>query len=278
MLFLCLTVLSSSAISLVMRFSANRVSGKLSMLFFNYLTCSLLGAAYAGFNLICPEVPGFSTTVSLGAVSGVLFLSGFVLFQWSTSANGVVLSSIFMKLGLLVPMVLSALLFREFPTWVQLIGFCIALVSIVLINLKKGQTGSRQLWPLVATLLTCGGADFMTKVFEVFGPAALSEQFLFYTFAVALALCGILVAFKKERPGLRDAFFGVAIGIPNFFASKFLLLSLTKLPAVVVFPSFSIATMLIVTLAGVLFFKERLQKLQWIALIGILIALLLLNI
>ena len=42
MLFLCLTVLSSSAISLIMRLSANRVSGKLSMLFFNHLTCSLL--------------------------------------------------------------------------------------------------------------------------------------------------------------------------------------------------------------------------------------------
>mgnify|MGYP002511540765 CR=1 FL=1 len=73
-------------------------------------------------------------------------------------------------------------------------------------------------------------------------------------------------------------FFGAAIGIPNFFSSKFLLLSLADLPAVVVFPSFSIATMLVASLAGVLFFKERLEKRQWFAVLFIILALLLLNI
>jgi drug/metabolite transporter (DMT)-like permease len=53
---------------------------------------------------------------------------------------------------------------------------------------------------------------------------------------------------------------------------------LQDLPAVVVFPSFSIATMLVATLAGVLFFKERLEKRQWLAVLFIILALLLLNI
>ena len=77
---------------------------------------------------------------------------------------------------------------------------------------------------------------------------------------------------------MREFFFGAAIGIPNFFSSKFLLSALAELPAVVVYPSFSIATMLITTLVGVLFFRERLRKLQWLALVAILVALLLLNI
>ena len=72
--------------------------------------------------------------------------------------------------------------------------------------------------------------------------------------------------------------FGAAIGIPNFFSSKFLLRSLADLPAVVVYPSFSIATILITTLVGVCFFKERLRKLQWLALAAIVAALFLLNI
>jgi multidrug transporter EmrE-like cation transporter len=118
----------------------------------------------------------------------------------------------------------------------------------------------------------------MSKVFKVFGPEALSNQFLFYTFAFALLLCIGLVVCKKERPGIRELLFGAAIGIPNFFSAKFLLLSLQDLPAVVVFPSFSIATMLVATLAGVLFFKERLEKRQWFAVLFIILALLLLNI
>ena len=278
MIFLCLAILSSAAISLLMRISAGKISAKLSMLSVNYLVCALLGAAYGGFDLLCLNAPGFSTTVALGAVSGVLFLGSFVLFQRNTAENGIVLSSIFMKLGLLVPMAVSVLFFHEIPTWTQIVGFCIAVAAIVLINLKNEGGGSRFHWQLLVMLLMCGGADAMSKVFEMVGPAALSDQFLFYTFVVALVLCVAMVIHKKERPGIRELLFGAAIGVPNFFSSKFLLLSLKDLPAVVAFPSFSIATMLIVTLAGVILFKERLQKLQWLALIGIIAALLLLNI
>ena len=278
MIFLCLAIFSSCAISLFMRISANRVSAKLSMLSVNYVICSLLGASYAGFDLICPDVSGFSTTLALGIVGGILFLASFILLQRNTVRNGIVLSSVFMKLGLLVPMILSVLVFRELPTWTQVVGFCIALLAIVLINVKKGNPASRFHWELLVLLLTGGGADAMSKVFEALGPAALSNQFLFYIFAVALVLCVALVIYKKERPGLWEVLFGVAIGIPNFFSSKFLLRSLADLPAVVVYPSFSIATILITTLVGVCFFKERLRKLQWLALAAIVAALFLLNI
>jgi multidrug transporter EmrE-like cation transporter len=68
------------------------------------------------------------------------------------------------------------------------------------------------------------------------------------------------------------------IGVPNFFAAKFLLGALTKLPAVVVYPSFSVGTMLLVTLTGVAVFRERLSRGQWVALAAIIVALVLLNI
>jgi len=278
MVFLCLAVLSSCAISLFMRISTDKVSARLSMLSANYLICALLGAFYAGFDLVCPAISGFSTTVALGALGGVLFLASFMLFQWNTAENGIVLSSVFMKLGLLVPMLLSVLVFRELPTQPQIVGFCIALVAIVAINGKKEAGASHIRWGLVMLLLLGGGADAMTKVFEVLGPGGLANQFLFYIFFVALVLCLALVAYKKERPGIWELLLGAAIGIPNFFSSKFLLRSLADLPAVVVYPSFSIGTMLITTLVGVLFFRERLQKHQWLAMAAIVAALFLLNI
>jgi len=278
MVFLCLAVFSSAAISLLMRLSASRITARLSMLGVNYIVCTLLGAAYANFDLWCADVPGFSDTLLMGVVSGFLFLGGFVLCQWNTNHNGIVLTSVFMKLGLLVPMLLSVVLFREFPSWVQMIGFAIALVAIVLINVKTGGRKERFRWQLLLMLLMCGGSDAMSKIFEAWGTESLSNQFLFYTFAVALVLCAVLVICKKERPGIWELLFGAAIGVPNFFCSKFLLLSLKGLPAVVVFPTFSIGTMLITTLVGVLFFKERLGKLQWIAMAAIIAALLLLNI
>ena len=74
MLFLCLAILSSSAISVLMRFSAGKISAKLSMLSFNYLICAFLGAAYAGFDLLRPDISGFPLTVAFGFISGIFYL------------------------------------------------------------------------------------------------------------------------------------------------------------------------------------------------------------
>jgi len=278
MVFLLLAIFSSAMISILMHISSSRISANLSMLAVNYLICTLPSAAYTGFRPVSPAQPGFSVTVWLGIISGVLYLTGFVLFQRNTGKFGIVLSSVFMKLGLLVPVAMSMLLFHETPTPVQTAGFCIALFAIILINLKKEAGNSRFGFGLILMLLMCGGCDAMAKVFEMLGPPALSDAYLFFTFAVAFGLCLGLVLCKKEKPGLQEIVFGSLIGIPNFFSSKFLLGALTKLPAVVVYPSFSVATMLIVTLTGVMAFREHLTRQQWFALGAIIIALILLNI
>lgn len=278
MLFLILAVLSSAMVSIVMRVSSDKVTANLSMLAVNYLICSFLGAVYAGFQLWPSDVPGFTTTLGLGAIDGALYLSGFAFLQANVRKNGVVLSSVFMKLGLLIPILLSLVVFHEIPTAAQAAGFILAVIAIVLINLKK-DTGSKGFsMGLILLLLMGGCCDSMAKIYEVFGEPALSEQFLLYTFVVAFALCVGMVIWKKECPGVWELMFGILISVPNFFSAKFLLLALGRLPAVVVYPSFSVATLLCITLAGVAVFRERLGKLQWVALTAIVAALVLLNI
>ena len=278
MLFLILAVLSSAMVSIVMRVSSDKVTANLSMLAVNYLICSFLGALYTGFQLWPSDVPGFTTTLGLGAIDGALYLSGFAFLQANVRKNGVVLSSVFMKLGLLIPILLSLVVFHEIPTAAQAAGFILAVIAIVLINLKK-DTGAKGFGMGLILLLLLGGCcDSMAKIYEVFGEPALSEQFLLYTFVVAFALCVGMVIWKKECPGVWELMFGILISVPNFFSAKFLLLALTKLPAVVVYPSFSVGTMLLVTLTGVAVFRERLSKVQWIAMGAIVAALILLNI
>lgn len=277
MLYLILAFMSSATIAIVMRLSSHKVTGPFSTLAVNYVVCALMAACYAGFDLF-PAADGLPTAIGMGAATGVLYLSGFVLMQWSTRQNGVVLSSVFMKLGLLVSMVCSILVFGETPTWLQAVGFVLAVGAIVLINLKTGGERASSKWMLILLLLAGGGGDVMAKVFETWGNPALADPFLFYVFLIALLLVTVLVIVKRERPGAKDLLFGTLIGIPNFFSAKFLLMALGKLPAVIVYPTFSVATILVVTLAGVLFFKERLARRQWIALAIILAALVLLNI
>lgn len=277
MIYLCLAIISSAMTAVIMRLSAHKVTANISMLAMNYLTCLLLAAVYAEFRVFSFARTGFPMTVTMGLFNGVLYLLGFVLLQYNTRKNGVVLSSVFIKLGLLVPIVLSIFLFREMPTWVQSIGFVLAVGAIILINYEKGTsiTGSKP--TLILMLLAGGSGDAMSKVFEVYGPAGFGDTFLFYTFVSAGILCLLLVLYKKERFDKTALFFGVLVGIPNFFSAKFLLMALSYLPAVIVYPTFSVATILVVTLAGTALFKERLRKNQWVALMVILAALVLLN-
>lgn len=278
MIYLILAIACSTLISVIMRISSDKVTGNVSMLAMNYLMCVVVAALYTGLDQLFPQVAALPGTLAMGAVHGILYLSSFVLFQHNVKKNGMVLSATFMKLGLLVPIVLSVILFGELPGVLQIIGFVIAVAAIVLINWSSDRSDLRMGAGLVVLLIAGGAGDAMSKVFEVYGSSALSSQFLFYTFLVALILCVGLVILKKERPGRNEVLFGLLIGVPNYFSARFLLLSLASVDAVIAYPTYSVATLLAVTLIGVLLFREKLAKRQWIAIGMILVALALLNI
>ena len=278
MVYLLLAILCSALISVLMRWSTEKVSGSTGMLAMNYLMCTVLAAVYTGGKGISGGMMGLSGTVCMGVFNGVLYLSGFVLLQIMIKKNGVVLASTFQKLGLLVPMVLSVCLFGEVPALWQVVGFALALAAIVLVNAGDKESGAGKKAGLILLLLICGGADAMSKVFEQLGDPRWSEHFLLITFVTATLLCFALMFAKRERLGKWGILFGLVLGIPNYFSARFLLRSLEHVAAVVVYPTFSVGVILMVTAAGVCLFKERLSKRQWIAVTIILLALILLNI
>ncbi len=280
MIYLLLAILCSALISTVMRISTERIKGNISMLAINYLMCLVLALLHTGVRGLFPSSPALPATIGFGIVSGALYLCGFLMFQFCVRRSGMVLSSIFMKLGLLVPMLLSIFLFGEIPSTVQVLGFILAVGSIILIN--SGEKGDSKCGrfgiSLILLLLAGGSCDATNKIFEELFPAELSSQFLLYTFAFALIFCLILMLCRGERPGKWEILFGILIGLPNYYCSRFLLLSLGSVPAVIAYPSFSVGTILLVTLTGLFVFREKLSSRRWIALGIITLALVLLNI
>ena len=67
------------------------------------------------------------------------------------------------------------------------------------------------------------------------------------------------------------------MGVPNFLSSRLLLAALTELPAFLVYPSYSVGVILIVSLLSFFLFQERLGRRQLAAVGMILAALVLLN-
>lgn len=275
---LILAIASSALVSITMRFSGSKIKNNLSMLAVNYIMCTFLAWVYMGFGSLYPVVDGSQTAAVFGAVNGVLYLAGFVLLQRNIRTNGVVLSATFIKLGLLVSMAVSVIFFGERPEIWQWAGFALAVTAIVLMNYRPGEGKTGNLAGLLLLLLAGGGGDAMSKVFEELGNPALSDYFLVVTFGTALLFCLILCKAGKEKMGRWEVLFGLLIGIPNFFSAKFLLGALQDIAAVIVYPVYSVATILTVTVTGILVFREKLEKKQWLALGMILVALVLLNI
>lgn len=279
MLSLILAIASSAMVSIIMRLSDRKVTGNIAMLTVNYLMCLVVSAAYAGFGNLFPAADGLPGALLMGSINGLLYLGGFVLLQINVRRNGVVLSSTFMKLGLLVSIAVSVLFFHEVPDVLQVIGFVMAVAAIILINFKKSEEGTAGFkLGLILMLLAGGMGDAMAKIFGELGNPDLEPQFLMYTFLMALILCTGLMLYKKQLPGKWEILFGLLIGVPNYFSAKFLLGALESIAAVIVYPVYSVATILVVSMTGVLAFKERLEKRQWIGMGLILVALVLLNV
>ena len=191
-----------------------------------------------------------------------------------------------MKLGIMVPLVISILLFKEMPTVIQVIGFMIAITAIVIINMKdktehnisaKVKERSSIKLGLILVLFGCGMADGMSKIYQELGTDKFEELFLVCTFVVAFLLSVVLVKIKKQRYTKNELLYGALLGIPNYYSARFLLKALGEVPAVVAYPTFSIGTIAVITLTGVLVFKEKLNKRQLVAIGLIAIAVVLLN-
>ena len=278
MFFLILAILGGSALSIMMRMSEGRVKSKISMLAVNYITCILLCGVHMNFDLAI-EADGSGFALGLGMITGVFYVVSLLLMQLNIRKNGVILPSVFSRLGgLLVPLAVAICFFGESPTVLQIIGAVIAGVAIVAINAGSEKAAVTSVLPLFALLLSDGLATTMSTVYEKMGASELGTQFLFYTFGTALLICLVLILKNGERFGLPEILFGLSIGIPNFYASRCLLQALETVPAFIAYPTRGVACIVVVSLAGILMFHEQLRKRQWAAIGAILVSVALLNV
>ena len=280
MIYLVLAVASSAAISIAMRASEKHVKNEIAMFMSNYLVCMALS-----FGFMENKAQFISTTASsgltilLGGLSGVMFLANFLFYKYNMKHNGVVMSATFMKLGVLVPTIMAVTVFGEMPRMTQVIGIFVAIGAIVLINFEKDalSEGKHMLF-LILLLLLSGFTDSMANVFDKIADPTQKDTYLLATFGTAFLITVILAYAKKIKVGKMDFLFGALIGIPNYFSSRFLILSLQEIDAVLVYPTYSVATMITIAVAGILIFREKISPKKLCALGLILLALVLLNV
>lgn len=277
MIDLLLAIACSAMISVIMRIGEKYVRNEMAMFLSNYVVCVLTALLYVDRSKVVPQ-ESVPLLLFLGIVTGALYLVSFVLLKFNMRHNGIVLASTFMKLGVLVPTLLAVLVFRETPTWLQIAGIVLALTAIVIIHFEKDalSEGNKKIWLLIL-LLFGGMGDAMSTVFERIGDPAGKDWFLVLTFGTSLVFSAAAVVIGKEKISGKDLLFGVLIGVPNYFSARFLLRALGSIDAVIVYPTYSTATMIAIAVVGVLVFGEKISRKKAVALGMIVLALCLLN-
>ena len=277
MLFLILALVFSAVLALVLKYL--NTSSPYGVYLDNYIPCALLA-----FATLQPKTlyNGDATPCWLGAITGLVYLASLAANGYSIHKNGAILSSVFTRLGVLVPIGLSVTLFGERPTLLQGLGVALAVVAAVGMNGLPGKTAAPAqskvyLLPLVLTLLLNGTADAMSKVFNQLGRRQDDGLFMFYIFLFAGLATLVLLLRERQTITRRDVFFGILAGVPNFLSSRLLLAALGELPAFLVYPSYSVGVILVISVASFFLFRERLNRRQLGAAGMILGALVLLN-
>jgi drug/metabolite transporter (DMT)-like permease len=270
MSYLLLAVLCSASIALAFRLSEKRKQERLTLTIGNYMVATLV----AGVMLIYrnSQTSIFSTyrtellpVLILGVLTGALFFATFMVYQRSVGSRGAPLAGAFAKMGTLVPMSLSLILWKETLSVFQYIGLGVALMAMLLMSVSLTKLDWRKIHLLLWGLLLMGGlADFSNKIFQGLFPLMLKEWFLWWIFFSALIFSSMTQLLLKKPWRWADWRWGLLIGVPNIFSSFFLIMALTTLPASITFPLFSTGTLLVIQSVSRWVYKERLSvQDQW---------------
>lgn len=284
MIFLFLAILSSASIALILKSSESRDLNRYAVTSANYVAAFTISIIFSlkSSSVSFDPGPSLYSAVIIGLFGGVLYFLGFIFIQKSIRENGVGITGAVAKTGIILPVILSMVLWKEIPNFLQSAGVILSITAIVMINISPREINSTKSInkTIILLFLIVGFAEFSNKLFEIYGGSDYKAVFLFVVFFTAfwVSLFFTLKGVKKGRKVTKtDILTGLMVGIPNMFASYFLIESFNYYKASVVFPTVSSGTILLINAGGFFIFGERLKRKDIFAVLMIIAAIVLMN-
>lgn len=305
MIYLFLAILCSSSIALLFKYTETKGLNRYAVTTMNYVTASTVGLFMVISNLILKNQdikPSFSRlaeefigvvvenkglfsegasiswAIVLGLITGIFYFSCFICYQESVKRNGAALSGTFGRLGILIPMLFSVIMWGELPTVLQIAGILLSLISIIIVNISFNSNEAKGFNILLIVLFMLGGmGDFCNKLFQKYSILMYKDLFLFAIFFTAFLLSLYFTFRSKNKVSGKDILFGFLVGVPNLFSSYFLILALNTVATAIAFPAYSAGSILFINIGGMLIYKEKLSLKNKIAVALIVLSLVLIN-
>ena len=292
MIYLLFAILFGSLFSVVLKICQRAQIDTQQVILFNYSSAFLLTLLPILLRMAGPDgVPAQDFSLrpaSIGAcvLQGVLFLTGFSIMDRCTMRCGVALTTASARASLILPVLLSwILLAQPAPSWLA-VGLILAAMTLIVLPSGKDssspessavpQSRGKAALALIAVFIAFGLSDFTLKLAQhTVEPVSAGDSVLmnrqldaltcviFLMASIAgLVVCLVSGSFRKHKVGWRSLLAGLALGVINIVCTSCSLKALSVLATGTFYPLYNIGIVVVATLIGVLFLKEKLRPLQ----------------
>lgn len=277
MIYLILSITILSLLFVIFKLFEVFKINTLQAIIINYLVAGVLGIYLSDVSLAVQEIP--QQPWFLGALFlGVLFIAVFNVMAITSQKNGLSVAAVAGKMSVVIPILFGIIVYNESAGFVKVIGILLALVAVYLASSKSDNqpVKTKNLIYPVLLFLGSGCIDTTLKYVETTyvpegGVPLFSATIFLIAFVLGLVFLVVQIAQGNFKFQFKNILGGILLGVPNYFSIFYLLkaLSTEGLESSTLFTLNNVGVVILSTLFGLLFFREKLIKKNWI---GIAIA------
>jgi len=274
MIYLVLCILINAGLILVFRIFPTYGIRSFQAIVANYFVAGTLGFLMSGMHPIRTETL-HAPWLPFVFLLGLLFISLFYLIALTTQKLGVSVASVSNKMSVVIPVVSSILLYNDRLSSYQWVGLAGALAAVAMVSIKERderfekETGLTRILPLIL-FFGCGLLDTLVSYLQLkFSSHELPSEFLLscgFLIAGIMGICAFMTGIIRGTDSWHTKSFiaGLLLGIPNFFSMFLIMKTLESglMNASVFFPVNNIGVVSTATLLSVVYFRERLSKMN----------------
>lgn len=242
----------------------------------NYISCGIIGSLFAEQTIFDAKVwtlPWYGYAVILG----MLFISIFYCIGLTAQKLGVSVSMVAAKLSVVIPVLIALVFQGEQLNALTAAGIVLSLIAVFVMSSSAGSEENKMLakydfWLPLAVFAGSGAIDtLLNHLNRTYIPPSTADQIVTTIFMNAFVLGLVFIAYqiltKKIVLDSKSLFWGLLLGIPNYFSMYFLVKTLNAFQqASLVFPINNIGIVLMSSLMAFVFFKEKFNKQKMIGL------------
>ena len=262
--FLIIAIMCSSSVNLTFAYAKSKGMDTLNVTLFNYinafvLSAAILGSRLAFSNISVKELAGQPYLLVFAAYTGIIYLTCFLCIQRSVFKSGPSITAMFNRLGMVVPVLVSILIFNEAPTAFRWVGIILSIVALIAYSYEGGFKFNGLLFSVFAL---GGAAELSNKLFSSLFDESLKAYYLFIVFGICTLLMPFILKSRSPQTPIsgKEVKAGLFLGTVNFSTAFFIIKALHTLPSTIVYPALSVGVILVTALVSKLFFGELLNR------------------